>query len=172
VLLYPQTPPAAGLMAMFRGNGNGTFTFVNLNALVTTGVRPTQLWVEDFNGDGTDDVAVVNSQNAPTTMNGTVMVFFGNPANNDTFAQPTPNFTMTVQLGATDLVGGNFNGGPHDLVVSNYQSTCPPDSPSRARRTAARRAAASSTATSAPSPSAPRRRRPSWWRPTRAQPRR
>jgi uncharacterized repeat protein (TIGR01451 family) len=120
VLLYPQTPPAVGLLAMFKGNGNGTFTF--LGGLVATGVRPTQLWVEDFNGDGTDDVAVVNSQNVPTTTNGTVMVFFGNPANNDTFAQATPNFTMTVQLGATDVVGGNFNGGARDLVVSNYQS--------------------------------------------------
>jgi uncharacterized repeat protein (TIGR01451 family) len=122
VLLYPRTPPAAGLLAMFKGNGNGTFTFLSLSALVFTGVRPTQLWVEDFNGDGTDDVAVVNSQNAPTTTNGTVMVFLGNPANNDTFAQATPNFTMTVQFGATGIVGGNFNGGARDLVVSNYQS--------------------------------------------------
>jgi uncharacterized repeat protein (TIGR01451 family) len=122
VLLYPQTPPAAGVLAMFKGNGNGTFTFVSFSALVFTGVRPTQLWVEDFNGDGTDDVAVVNSQNVPATTNGTVMIFLGNPANNDTFAQATPNFTITVQLGATDVVGANFDGGPRDLLVSNYQS--------------------------------------------------
>ncbi len=122
VLLYPQTPPATGLLAVFKGNGNGTFTLQAGNSIANTGVRSTSIAIGNFNADAINDVAVVNSQNTPTTTPGTLTTYLGNPAGTTTFTSPNPVQTHTVQLGATDVVFDTFNPGAPDLVVSNATS--------------------------------------------------
>ena len=127
VLLYQGTPPATGLLALFHGNGNGSFTFAaGTNAIVATGVRSRTLAVGNFNGDSRSDVAVVNGQNTPASTNGTVMTFLGNPANapnQPTFSAALPAQTLTTQLNSNDIVFANFNGGATDLAVTNTSSS-------------------------------------------------
>ena len=119
-VIYQIAPPSAGLLVIFKGNGDGTFTAQPGLSVVGTGVRPYSLTVGNFNGDLIDDVAVVNGQQNQLTTNGTLMVWYGNPAGTATFAQATPNFTQTVQIFATDVVTGNFNADAiPDLVVLN-----------------------------------------------------
>jgi uncharacterized repeat protein (TIGR01451 family) len=123
VLLYQGTPPGTGLVIIFKGGGDGTFTYMAAaNEIATTGVRSTQLTVGNFNGDAIDDVAVVNSQNTPDTTSGTIMTFLGNPAGNDAFTSASPTQTLTAQLGTTDVAFADFNGGAKDLVATNYAS--------------------------------------------------
>ncbi len=121
VLLYPQTPPAAGLLAIFRGNGDGTFTFRNETGdLVVTGVRPTALTVGNFNGDAFSDVAVIAAGQNQTTTNGVLATYIG--AGDDKFVGAAFAQAFVTQLNAVDIVFGNFNGGASDLVVSNQTS--------------------------------------------------
>jgi uncharacterized repeat protein (TIGR01451 family) len=123
VLLYQQTPPGTGLLIIFKGGGDGTFTYLNaVNEIVSTGIRSTTLAVGNFNGDAIDDVAVVNSQNNTATEVGTVMTFLGNPAGTDTFSASTPAQTLNAQIGASDIAHADFNGGAKDLVVTNGAS--------------------------------------------------
>jgi uncharacterized repeat protein (TIGR01451 family) len=124
VLLYQGTPPATGLLIIFKGGGDGTFTYLAAaNEIVSTGVRSVSLAVGDFNGDVIDDVAVVNSQNNVAIDVGTVMTFLGNPAGTDTFSAATPAQTLSAQIGATDIAFADFNGGAKDLVVTNSASS-------------------------------------------------
>jgi uncharacterized repeat protein (TIGR01451 family) len=124
VLLYQQTPPATGLLIIFKGGGDGSFTYLGAaNTIVNTGVRPTALAVGDFNGDTIDDVAVVNSQNDIATEIGTVMTYLGNPAGTDSFAAATPAQTLSAQVGVVDIAYADFNGGAKDLVVTNAESS-------------------------------------------------
>lgn len=123
VLLYQLTSPATGLLIIFKGGGDGSFTYLGTaNDMVSTGIRSAALAVGNFNGDAIDDVAVVNSQHAVDTTAGTVMTFMGDPAGTDTFAAGGPAQTLTAQNGATDIVLADFNGGSKDLVVANYAS--------------------------------------------------
>jgi uncharacterized repeat protein (TIGR01451 family) len=123
-LLYPGAPPGTGLLILFKGGGDGTFTYIfGTDEAVNTGVRPTKLAVGNFNGDSIDDVAVVNSQNDPNTQAGTVMTFLGNPAGNDTFASAVPAQTLSAQFGANDVAFADFNGGAGDLAVTNHVSS-------------------------------------------------
>jgi uncharacterized repeat protein (TIGR01451 family) len=123
VLLYAGTPPATGLVIIFKGGGDGTFTYMfQPNEIASTGVRPLSLTVGDFNGDAMDDVAVVNQQNDPNTQIGTVTTYLGNPAGNDAFASATPAQTHNAQIDATDIAYADFDGGAKDLVVTNRVS--------------------------------------------------
>ena len=61
VLLYQGTPPGTGLLIIFKGGGDGSFTYLGAaNEIVNTGMRSVALAVGSFNGDAIDDVAVVN----------------------------------------------------------------------------------------------------------------
>jgi uncharacterized repeat protein (TIGR01451 family) len=124
VLLYQGTPPGTGLLIIFKGGGDGSFTYLAAaNEIVNTGVRSVSLAVGDFNGDTIDDVAVVNSQNNVAIDVGTVMTFLGNPAGTDTFSAAPPAQTLNAQIGATDIAFADFNGGAKDLVVTNSASS-------------------------------------------------
>lgn len=121
VLLYQGSPPGTGLLVIFKGGGDGTFTYMYAaNEIVNTGVRSTSLAVGNFNGDAIDDVAVVNSQNNTSMDVGTVMTYLG--GGNDNFAAAAPAQTLNAQIGATDIAYADFNGGAKDLVVTNSAS--------------------------------------------------
>jgi uncharacterized repeat protein (TIGR01451 family) len=123
VLLYQGAIPTDGLLVIFKGGGDGSFTYSGaVNQLVYTGVRSMGLAVGNFNGDAIADVAVVNAQETPSTTAGTVMTWLGNPAATDTFASASPAQTLTAQHGATDVEFADFNGGVADLAVSNELS--------------------------------------------------
>jgi uncharacterized repeat protein (TIGR01451 family) len=120
-LLYQLAQPGTGLLILFRGGGDGTFTYISAaNEIVNTGIRSTKMAVGNFNGDPYDDVAVVNSQSDPNTQNGTVTTYLG--GGGDAFSASTPAQTLTAQLNADDIAFGDFNGGTSDLVVTNVVS--------------------------------------------------
>jgi len=88
-------------VAIFLGNGDGTFTAA---PMVTTGDNPSPLAVGDFNGDGKLDLAV-------TSANG-LTVFLGNGDGTFTAAPSSP------LNGASSITVGDFNGdGRLDVAV-------------------------------------------------------
>jgi len=103
-----------GYVSILLGNGDGTFqTAVNYQAgECTIGIA-----AADFNGDGNQDLAVVNETD------GTVGIFLGN--GDGTFQ---PQVVYAVGALPFFLVSGDFNGdGVPDLAVANaicYQLPC------------------------------------------------
>jgi hypothetical protein len=93
-------------VSMFMGNGDGTF---QAPRRYLAGVKPFALTVDDFNGDGIPDLAVVNRDfNASN-----VVVLLGN--GDGTFAKVSRVPTTVSTAGAA---GGDFtgNGIPDDLA--------------------------------------------------------
>src|SRR2546428_286200 len=89
----------------------------NPSQLLGAGSGPWAIAVRDFNGDGINDLAVVNYQSD------NISVFLGNGGG--TFRPPV---AYAVGDGPTSIEVGNFNGnangdGTTDLVVANYLST-------------------------------------------------
>ncbi|HEV2176293.1 MAG TPA: choice-of-anchor D domain-containing protein [Terriglobia bacterium] len=83
---------------------------------ITTGSAPRDVVVGDFNGDGIQDIAVVNNNGG---LAGSVSVFLGN--GNGTF---TLKSTPSTGLGPVAAVVGDFNGdGKLDLAVANQGSS-------------------------------------------------
>jgi uncharacterized repeat protein (TIGR01451 family) len=132
VFLYPQTGAGSagnpGLVAIFKGNGTGGFTLTSAAAIAGTPVRSTALAVGDFNGNGTDDVAITGQNNAVSTdTTATGRIFIQMTTGTGTFVTPSPATApaaqqYTTQLAATDVAVGNFDGGAPDLVSSNAGS--------------------------------------------------
>jgi hypothetical protein len=100
-----------GSVNVLLGNGDGTFASpvtTDLGAGYLTGVA-----AEDFNGDGRDDVAAVDSNS------GTLRVLLANPDNSGNLLGPTDYATG----GAQSVMVGDVNGdGIHDLITRNYSS--------------------------------------------------
>ncbi len=126
----------AGIVEILKGNGDGTFTnpfnamtflFTPAGAGGITGIRPTQLAVGNFNADAISDVAVVNSQQTASTTQGTVSIFLGNAAANDTFAGTPGTFnavtasqTIATGFNSADIAATTLDAGATtDLVVTN-----------------------------------------------------
>jgi hypothetical protein len=51
----------AGAVSVWLGTGSPAAAFARQSPDVTVGIRPGQMVVRDFNGDGRDDLAVVNA---------------------------------------------------------------------------------------------------------------
>jgi hypothetical protein len=111
VLMGQAGGSGTGIVRVMFGNGDGTFT---KGPTLSFGIhRPDAVVVADFNGDGSQDIAV-------DTGSGTLTVFLGN--GDGTFQ---PGQTLTLGNGA-DVLGpmvvGDFNGdGTLDLAVGSEQ---------------------------------------------------
>jgi len=96
-------------VAILLGNGDGTFVGAAPSAVLPTGHSPVFIVKGDWNSDGKQDLAIVNSGD------NTVSVFLGN--GDGTF---TPEPTVGVGAAPTAMGVGDFNGdGKPDLAVAN-----------------------------------------------------
>jgi len=111
VYFGPLDNSAPGGVSLLLGTGAGTLQPA-VNYL--TGLGPVAATVWDFNGDGKDDLAVLNNQDS------TVTILFGNAngtlTKGNTFAAGTDNFPSGIAVadvngdGIPDLVTAGFNG--------------------------------------------------------------
>jgi Bacterial Ig-like domain (group 3)/FG-GAP-like repeat/FG-GAP repeat len=101
--------PFPGYVAVLLGDGSGGFTSPASGVSIPgTGSYPVSMAVGDFNGDGIQDLAVVDA-------GGAVSVALGDGAGN--FAV---NNTVSVPYAAAWVVAGDFNGdGLEDLAVAS-----------------------------------------------------
>ena len=97
-------------VSIYLGDGTGNFSGPTL---LRAGGFPYSVAVGDFNGDGKQDLAVVNSESD------NVSILLGDGTGN--FSAPT-NFAVGDQ--PLSVAVGDFNGdGKQDLAVANYDST-------------------------------------------------
>ena len=105
----PGGQPLGGNVTLLWGNGDGTFTPQNF----TSGNSPSWMVVDDFNGDGQEDFAVVNS------VDDTISVFLNQ--GHRAFTQPAFFFGLGDQARAA--VAGDFNSDVKlDLAASTVNS--------------------------------------------------
>jgi hypothetical protein len=98
-----------GSVAIFLGNGDGTFTAAPSPAV---NQYPGGLAVGDFNGDGKPDLAVLNYTGSSVT------ILLGNGHGEFTAAPSSP----AVGGNPTAIAAGDLNGdGKLDLVVCNFE---------------------------------------------------
>ena len=97
------------IVAIFLGNGNGTFA---LSATYAVGKEPYAVAVGDFNGDGKQDLAVANLGSS------SLSILMGN--GNGTFG-PVTNYV--VGSGPSAIAIADFNNdGKLDVIVANSSS--------------------------------------------------
>ena len=104
--------PHSQAVVVYLGNGDGSFA-TDARFFAPVGLNPTSMSVGDFDGDGTIDVAVVDSSfgNGPSILLGLGDGRFSPFTSLDELAQPF------------DVVTGDFSGdGFDDLVVTNFAS--------------------------------------------------
>ncbi len=105
-------------VAVFLGNGNGTFAQAPIPAFSSGGLRPSYVGVGDFTGDAKPDLVVVNNGSS------NVVVFKGNGLG--TFAQ-IANFASDPQSSSSSPYFGaisDYDGnGTLDLAVTNTSTS-------------------------------------------------
>lgn len=92
---------------IWRGNGDGTFTFASAQS---AGGRVWMMNISDVNGDGHDDVATANSNNS----SGSILLGDGQGNLAAPVTTPTDPFTLATDLGDID------GDGDLDWATSSY----------------------------------------------------
>ncbi len=106
-----------GLVQVFIGKGDGTFTTSSASAYPTdsTASNPVGLIVGDFNGDGKPDLAVVNNYGSPAS-SAKISILINNGKGGF-----NPAVTYALSTVATEITAADVNGdGKLDLVVPLY----------------------------------------------------
>jgi trimeric autotransporter adhesin len=99
-----------GVMTVLLGKGDGTFT-KTASSPVTVGSTPDSVAVDDLNGDGLPDLAMVNF------VGNSVAILF---SNGDGTFKPAASSPVTVGPSPDSVAVGDFNGdGKADLAVAN-----------------------------------------------------
>jgi len=104
-----------GVVQIFTGNGDGTFTVgATYKTDTATGANPVGLIVGDFNGDGKPDLAVINNYGIPSS-SAKVSILINNGKGFNTAV------TYALSTVATELTAADVNGDKKlDLVVPLY----------------------------------------------------
>jgi FG-GAP-like repeat len=98
------------------GAGNGNFNLATGSPHASGGTSANRVAVEDFNNDGSDDVAVVNGENGASP--GSVAILIG--AGNGQLSAPT---LFSAERSPRSIAIGDFNAdGNQDFAVANYSS--------------------------------------------------
>ncbi|MGB6482580.1 MAG: VCBS repeat-containing protein [Candidatus Acidiferrales bacterium] len=108
-----------GVVSVFLGNGDGTFTPAPNSPITVGGAfdTPGATAVGDFNGDGIPDLIATNSNNV-ISQPGTMTVLLGK--GDGTFT-PTASSPVAVGAGPISIAVGDFNDdGILDLAVANF----------------------------------------------------
>jgi hypothetical protein len=111
-----------GVVQIFNGNGDGTFTTgATYQTDTASGANPVGLVVGDFNGDSKPDLAVINNHTATTADVGILL-------NNGSGLNSVVNYplsTLATEITAAALRGP---GKPLDLIVPLYGTSAAPGS--------------------------------------------
>jgi VCBS repeat protein len=105
----------SGAVSLWLGTGDPGEPFQHRSPDAAVGVQPAAMIAEDLNGDGRDDVAVVNAGPAGSTADDTVSILLGSPGG------LVPGEVKTVRDFPIGLDAGDLDGdGDLDLVVANF----------------------------------------------------
>jgi hypothetical protein len=110
---------AEGVLAVFLGNGNGTFQTTQTYNTGGSDVYHSIVAVADLNGDGIVDAAIAHGCGGTTCTSGTVSVLLGNGAGG---FGPAASYASGGS-GASSVTIGDLNGdGKPDLITVNWCS--------------------------------------------------
>jgi len=115
-----------GIVQIFTGNGDGTFTAAAGSSFATdtaASPNPVGIVTADFNGDGKPDLAIINNHGSPASSANVGILI------NNGMGSFNPVVTYPLSTVATELTAADVNADSKiDLVVPLYGGVCRPGS--------------------------------------------